>query len=715
MGVLSYFSNLAVLCCVFQVVSRKDFPPPPAAHSRTSKHPSASPHPPQEAKLPKVEPNFNMYGYPAYQPVGLLATADKMGKEMPNPPPLHKESTSSVIVKNETKPPSSKLQYQAYPPRAPTPQNLASKRHLPSPPDSRQVLYPTGLPFATAGKGSAVAYPYSTAPPNIYGPPTTNVKPKVSSPAPPHFYGKPTAVLGPPPPTQHARDVPSPLPFTSKAGAYIPGPPPPPAHTSSRHAPMEHARVMDHVRMYPQGPPAPPSPSPGATPTARASPHQIIPPRATVCQTQPLDLGLSSRDSNSPKRSAPSPDTIRKKRFIDPTVQTTSPPAQLSRVSEPSPLIASAATTITTVENTAVSGSVIRPPQPVVVNTPVTEPSPSKPPSPVPKQTPTYTGHKHLKKAWLQRHSGEDVTEQRCVTPVTPSPSPAPSSPIANRETTTASPPQPVTPKGKLGAAKSAIAAVRKATASVVLPLNGHADSPAADADSSSSADEAPAQRKTPVKRKPKVKRKKGAKKTVQDNKKVKVPSESASESDKESGTEKDSEDSVSSTMSRNKTGIKETPSGNTSNNTSTNAGNSNNSNNGGKKRGRRPKSKNDDNNRPVKKQKGDKERDNSPTPPSRDPIRKPPISTLKKTGETFLQDGYCFEIAPKLAKCRECRLTQNQRSKTAFSNIFCRFYFFRRLRYTKNGQLAIAGFSDPYTDASEVRNTDFYCSKALG
>lgn len=87
--------------------------------------------------------------------------------------------------------------------------------------------------------------------------------------------------------------------------------------------------------------------------------------------------------------------------------------------------------------------------------------------------------------------------------------------------------------------------------------------------------------------------------------------------------------------------------------------------------------------------------------PPPRDPFRKPPIGQLKKTGETFLQDGPCFEVAPKLAKCRECRWTPNQRSKN-MPNIFCRFYAFRRLRYTKNGQLAIAGFSDPHTDAYE-------------
>lgn len=85
------------------------------------------------------------------------------------------------------------------------------------------------------------------------------------------------------------------------------------------------------------------------------------------------------------------------------------------------------------------------------------------------------------------------------------------------------------------------------------------------------------------------------------------------------------------------------------------------------------------------------------------DPFRKPPISQLKKTGESWLQDGACFEVAPKLAKCRECRWTPHQRSKNLPQNIFCRFYAFRRLRYTKNGQLAIAGFSDPHKDASEV------------
>ena len=81
-------------------------------------------------------------------------------------------------------------------------------------------------------------------------------------------------------------------------------------------------------------------------------------------------------------------------------------------------------------------------------------------------------------------------------------------------------------------------------------------------------------------------------------------------------------------------------------------------------------------------------------------PPKRPPTHVLKKTGESFLQDGSCYEVAPKLPKCRECRWTPHQRSKKQ-PNIFCRFYAFRRLRFTKTGALGTAGFSDPGKDAS--------------
>ncbi|XP_053211076.1 nuclear receptor coactivator 6-like [Panonychus citri] len=66
-----------------------------------------------------------------------------------------------------------------------------------------------------------------------------------------------------------------------------------------------------------------------------------------------------------------------------------------------------------------------------------------------------------------------------------------------------------------------------------------------------------------------------------------------------------------------------------------------------------------------------------------------------KKTGAIWLQDGSCYDIAPRLPKCRECRMTPNQRSKK-MPNIFCRFYAFRKLRYAKNGVLVDSGFSEP-------------------
>ena len=82
-------------------------------------------------------------------------------------------------------------------------------------------------------------------------------------------------------------------------------------------------------------------------------------------------------------------------------------------------------------------------------------------------------------------------------------------------------------------------------------------------------------------------------------------------------------------------------------------------------------------------------------------PFQRPPLSQLKKTGESFLQDKPCLKEAPRLAKCLECRLTDGQRNKQ-MPNIFCRFYAFRRLKYAKNGQVCVAGFCDPDRDYSK-------------
>merc|ERR1712223_1030021 len=103
-----------------------------------------------------------------------------------------------------------------------------------------------------------------------------------------------------------------------------------------------------------------------------------------------------------------------------------------------------------------------------------------------------------------------------------------------------------------------------------------------------------------------------------------------------------------------------------------------------------------------TKKEKIDGSDDTSQnTDESTNPFQRPPVSQLKKTGESFLQDKPCLKEAPRLAKCRECRLTENQRTKK-IANIFCRFYAFRRLKYAKNGQVCVAGFCDPNRDYSK-------------
>ncbi|ERL87714.1 hypothetical protein D910_05104, partial [Dendroctonus ponderosae] len=296
---------------------------------------------------------------------------------------------------------------------------------------------------------------------------------------------------------------------------------------------------------------------------------------------------------------------------------------------------------------------------------------------------------RHLKKAWLQRHTGEDIEDTTglvgsgsCVTlPLNISTS---SPPSVKNETPSVKSIHAVGSmavnsinKSKPFQCKSTNRKPAKETSA-----NGHlADK---NGDDSSSSDPERNDRKSPPKRKtPKVTRKKGgggtasfAKKVSEEKKrkseKQPTQSESGSESDKESDSAKDSDSGASTTVSGGGKKPGKEP----------------------RKRGRRPKgSKNDKGEEPrVKKPKEE---------PPRDPFRKPPVGQLKKTGESFLQDGPCFEVAPKLAKCRECRWTPNQRSRN-MPNIFCRFYAFRRLRYTKNNQLAIAGFSDPHKDAME-------------
>lgn len=72
-------------------------------------------------------------------------------------------------------------------------------------------------------------------------------------------------------------------------------------------------------------------------------------------------------------------------------------------------------------------------------------------------------------------------------------------------------------------------------------------------------------------------------------------------------------------------------------------------------------------------------------------------VKKLKQTGESFLQDDSCCEIGPNIQKCRECRLIRTKKGEeSTHSPVFCRFYYFRRLSFSKNGIVRIDGFSSP-------------------
>ncbi|MCI4379695.1 hypothetical protein PGIGA_G00231290 [Pangasianodon gigas] len=76
-------------------------------------------------------------------------------------------------------------------------------------------------------------------------------------------------------------------------------------------------------------------------------------------------------------------------------------------------------------------------------------------------------------------------------------------------------------------------------------------------------------------------------------------------------------------------------------------------------------------------------------------------VRRLKQSGEAFLQDGSCINVAPHLHKCRECRLERYRKSREQDSedddpNVACRFFHFRRLAFTKKGVLRVEGFLTP-------------------
>lgn len=403
-------------------------------------------------------------------------------------------------------------------------------------------------------------------------------------------------------------------------------------------------------------------------------------------QTQPLDLGISSNktetsQSISPKRKSSTPvnqllDTsnpvcleVKKRRVEAPPVsgivnisqpnltmfssQQQQQQPQLSRVSEPSPLIASAATTITTMVNTAayrtptasvtplitqnttvlsenlpdVSVTTVtvepvrplstgteqpspKPPTPTVPQsaspapasaastpTPPTSvtPGPSEDPpgtpvkvnltpsvidseksnSPGPQKTSSSGSYpvRHLKKAWLQRHTGEDLEDTTgvvgsgsCVT-----------LPMNIKTTPSVTPSVKENPVNSIHSVGSmAVNSINKTkhfsnkSVNRKVPKESTVNGDAKNADDSSSSDQERGRKSPPKRKPPKVKRKKGGggagiKKTVDEKKRkagqpiATAGSESGSDSEKESGSEKDSDSGGSNSAPGKKSGKSDT------------------------------------------------------------------------------------------------------------------------------------------------------------
>ncbi|XP_036097091.1 lysine-specific demethylase 3B isoform X1 [Molossus molossus] len=83
-------------------------------------------------------------------------------------------------------------------------------------------------------------------------------------------------------------------------------------------------------------------------------------------------------------------------------------------------------------------------------------------------------------------------------------------------------------------------------------------------------------------------------------------------------------------------------------------------------------------------------------------------VKKLKQSGEPFLQDGSCINVAPHLHKCRECRLERYRKFKEQEqddSTVACRFFHFRRLIFTRKGVLRVEGFLSPQQSDPDAMN----------
>ena len=74
-------------------------------------------------------------------------------------------------------------------------------------------------------------------------------------------------------------------------------------------------------------------------------------------------------------------------------------------------------------------------------------------------------------------------------------------------------------------------------------------------------------------------------------------------------------------------------------------------------------------------------------------------VRRLKQSGESFLQDGSCINVAPHLHKCRECRLERYRKYRDEDTdgdddpNVACRFFHFRRCVWSRDVEGACCGW----------------------
>ena len=518
--------------------------------------------------------------------------------------------------------------------------------------------------------------------------------PKVSSPSPMPVYHQ-SQHRGPSPhhrgPSPHLSTSPHPSPTdryssfkSGYPGAHSPHPPrsqmssPSPNPLTSYH---KSAQLISPSAKSDPGQTRPPSsgpppahggsskPLPVSWPPHRLSQSSQPPPPRPASATSlpppvngdlaPLDLGSNKRKSelNGGQTSA----LPQKSARLEPVSPSQ---GQLHRVTEPSTLgnsvLAAEATPITSVVNTALANTEAS----IVTSAPVEETSETQQPQ---AQDEFKYVHK-LKKAWIKNFVQEPDNNES-----TSKGHSSVSSSNSNSNVTspqlTRSTPSPVGSTKSNSSNKGFPSAVK--SASEDLKVNGHDnDNDIEDEDddfSSDNEDSKPVDKPKPKgKPGPKPKGRPGPKPGK--NGQGQARKKARSESDNNSDSEKDSDSSKTSKKSDFSS----------------------------KKRGRKPgpKKKVEVEEPRVKKLKQEENKVTEQT------FTNPSPSQLKKSGDSFLQEASCFEVAPKLNKCRECRASLAQRQKQTMANIFCRFYAFRRLRYTKNGQIAVAGFCDPKQDA---------------